>query len=136
MKQMSEKLELRKNVLLSASSDRLSENIGILSIVIAKLKFSNIQSKIFLADLVEGSNHASLYERPEAFNSVGMNSADDVFATRMIDGGMGELFADVLVADPLVSADQADLRRNRLANELCVSGGLNIGDRTHYGKAN
>src|ERR1700694_5907110 len=44
----------------SASSYRCSEDIGILAIVVAKLKLIQIQGQIFLAHVVIGADHATL----------------------------------------------------------------------------
>jgi hypothetical protein len=66
------------------------ENIGVLSIVVPKLKFSNVQMQIFPTNFVVSPNNAALEDRPEAFNRVGVDCANDVLSNGMIDGLMWE----------------------------------------------
>ena len=54
----------------SASPDRRSEDIRVLSIIIAELELRNIKRHIFPADFVERADHATLEDRPEAFDDL------------------------------------------------------------------
>ena len=54
-----------------ASLNRCSENIFIKPIIIAELKFRDVQREIFLADFVERADHTALNQRPEAFDCIG-----------------------------------------------------------------
>jgi hypothetical protein len=58
----------------SASSYRCSENVRVLAIVVAELKFGKVQRKILLADVMEVSHDSALQQRPERFDIVRMNS--------------------------------------------------------------
>ena len=69
-----------------ASLDCRSENIGVLSVVIPKLEFSNVQMQIFLANLVISADDTTLQDRPEAFDGVSVNSADDMLADGVVYG--------------------------------------------------
>ena len=60
------------------SAYRRSENIRVEAVVVAELKFRDVQRHIFGADFVERADHAALEDRPEAFNRVGVDRADDV----------------------------------------------------------
>lgn len=113
---------------LLASINRGSENVGVVAVVIPELKFSDIQRQIFLADLVEGADHSALNQRPEALNRLSVHRADDILAARMVDCRVRELLVQVLVADPLIRAEQANLCRDRFANESGQSIRLHIGD--------
>jgi hypothetical protein len=62
----------------SASLDRGSENISILSVIIAKLELGNIERHIFPAQLVECAAYAALEHRPEAFDGLSMDYADNI----------------------------------------------------------
>ena len=57
---------------------RRSENFRVLAVVVPELKFRNVQRHIFCADFVERADNAAFENRPEAFNRVGVNCADDV----------------------------------------------------------
>jgi hypothetical protein len=48
------------------SFDRRSEDICVLPVIIPKLKFGDVQMQIFLANLVIGSDNATLQDGPEA----------------------------------------------------------------------
>ena len=66
--------------------NRRSENILVLSVVIPELELCNVERQIFLADLVEGADDAALDQRPEAFDGLSVDRADDVLAARMVNG--------------------------------------------------
>jgi hypothetical protein len=59
---------------LSASLNRRAENVRIVPMVVAELKFCDVQRHVFGADLVERADDTALENRPEAFNRVGMDS--------------------------------------------------------------
>jgi hypothetical protein len=106
----------------------LSENIRIFPVVVPELKFGNVERQILFADLVECSDHPTLNQRPEPFNRIRVNSADDIFATRMVDCRVRKLFAEVFVADPLIGHEQTYFVGNRLADETFKRDGLDISD--------
>ena len=54
-----------------------------------------------------------------------MNSADDIFAVSMVNEWLRKLFFEVLVANPLVDANQANFCRDGFTNELSKGRGLN-----------
>jgi hypothetical protein len=70
---------------VSAACYRGPRNIDVLPIVIAELKFRDVQRQIFAADLVMGADNVTLKNAPEAFNRVGMDSTNYVFALRVLD---------------------------------------------------
>ena len=67
-----------------ASLDRRSEDIGVLPVVVTELKYRDIERQIFLADLVEASHDAALHERPEAFDGLSMDRADNILPACMV----------------------------------------------------
>ncbi|MGB6656536.1 MAG: hypothetical protein WA926_10880 [Methylovirgula sp.] len=69
----------------SASLDCFSENVGVLTIVVAKLKFSDVERQVFFADFMECAHHPTLNQRPETFNRIRVNRADDILTARMVD---------------------------------------------------
>jgi hypothetical protein len=103
---------------VSAGCYGRSEDIFVVAVVISELKFGDVQRQIFLADLVIGADNAALQDAPEAFNRVGVNGADDVFAASVADHLMGIQLLDVVVADPFVGNEQADLVRHSVHDEF------------------
>ena len=54
--------------------DRRSENIAVRAVVVAELEFGDVKRKIFFADFVECTDDATLHQRPEPLNGLGMDS--------------------------------------------------------------
>jgi hypothetical protein len=72
--------------MIFASRNCRPENINIEPIVVAGLKFRDIQRHIFGAHLVvERADYTAFEDRPKAFNRVGVNRADNVLLAVMID---------------------------------------------------
>jgi hypothetical protein len=55
-------------VAISASANRRAQNVGILPVIIPKLKLSNVHRQIFLADLVIAADDAAINQRQEALD--------------------------------------------------------------------
>src|ERR1700733_2478217 len=70
----------------SASSKDCPENIRVVSVVMAKLKFGEIHRQILFADVVICADYAALQEAPERFDVVRVDLAANVFASLVIDG--------------------------------------------------
>jgi hypothetical protein len=64
--------------MMSAPLNRRPENIRVVAIVVPELKFRNVERHVFAAHLVERANDAEFEDRPEAFNRVRVNRADDI----------------------------------------------------------
>ena len=62
----------------SAFCYRLSENIGILAVVVPKLKFRQVQRQIFPAHVVIRADNTTFQQTPEVINVIGMNHAAHV----------------------------------------------------------
>jgi hypothetical protein len=109
-----------------------SEYIIVISVIISKLKLSNVQMQIFLADLMESPDDATLQDRPEAFDCVGVNRANDVLANGVVNGFVWEPTIKSLVAGICVSAAKADAVRYGFPHEAFqrkpVSAFNNAGD--------
>src|ERR1700737_2098215 len=71
-----------------ASSDCRSENIRVLSIVVAELKLSDVERHIFAAHFMERSDYTALEYRPKAFDGLSMDCSDDVLAPGVVHSGM------------------------------------------------
>src|ERR1051326_4598561 len=101
-----------------ASADRRSENVRIHAVIVAELELRDIERQIFLADLVEGPDHAALDDRPEAFDRVGVDGADNVMAGAVVDHTMRKAEAEPPISGIVVRAEQANPRRNRLPHKF------------------
>ncbi len=88
----------------SAACYRRLKHVGVHAVVVAELKFRDVEWQIFGADFVERADNAALEDRPEALNRVRVNRADDVFVIRVADDLMAVTIdlAQPVVANPLV----------------------------------
>src|SRR5262245_51973731 len=100
-----------------ASLDRRSENVRVISVVIAELELSNIERHVLAADLVERTDDAAFDDRPKSFDCLSMNRADNILLFGMVDDGVRVFAVKAMIASPLVSAKQAYLMRNGFANK-------------------
>src|SRR6266550_7374250 len=66
---------------------------------------------------MERADHAAFEDRPETFNCVGVDCADDVLAFRMIDDAVRIFFRKLLVSSPSVGCEQTDFARNNFIDE-------------------
>ena len=82
----------------SAPCYGFSKDIGVVPVVVAELEFGDVQRQIFAADLVEGADDAALEDRPEAFNRVRVDRADDVLLGDVIDDLMGIFLFEMRIA--------------------------------------
>lgn len=115
--------------MILASLNRHSEDIRIETVVVAELKFSDVQRHVLLADLVEGADNAALDDRPEALNRVRVNCADDVFALGVVDSGVRiTVHAETMITDPLVGAEQANPVRDGFVDERFQRRGFDVRD--------
>src|SRR5579883_1610425 len=103
---------------VSAACYRGSENIDVLTMIVAELKFRDIQWQVLAAHLVIGSDNAAFKDRPKALNRVGVDGTNDVFALRVLDNLVRIQLLDMVVADPFVGHEQADFARYGIHDEL------------------
>lgn len=102
----------------SATRYEHTELIGFLSRVVPEFELIDVERQIFAARLVERANNAALEQRPEAFDCVGVNGADDVLAARVAHDFVVIAVLEVAVAGPIVRRQKADAIRDSLADEL------------------
>lgn len=55
-----------------------AEDILVKPVIVAKFGLRHIERKIFLADLMKRSDHATLEDRPETFEGIGMHGTNDI----------------------------------------------------------
>jgi hypothetical protein len=94
-----------------ASPDRCPEYVSVLTVVVSELELSDVQMKIFLANLVIGAHDATLQDGPEAFNRIGVNRANDMLANSVIDGLVREAVLQTAIAWVSIGAKQANAVR-------------------------
>ena len=87
------------------------------AVVVAELKLGNIERHVFFADFVEAADDAALDDRPEAFDCLGVDRADNLLLLGMVDNGVRIFLAEMLVADPLIGAEQRHLVRHGFMHE-------------------
>jgi hypothetical protein len=102
----------------SAACYRASKHIGVVPVVIAELKFRDVQRQIFGAHFVERADHAALEDRPEALNRVGVNCTDHILALAVINGRMIKFLQIVAVVTRRVGRQQTDFVRDGFIDEI------------------
>src|SRR5260221_10357081 len=109
-----------------ASANRRSENVRILAIIIAKLELGDIERHVFGAHLVECANNASFEDRPKAVDCLSVHGTDHILPLGMINGRMWELFAKMLIPNPLIGTQQTHPVRYGFTREALKRAGLEI----------
>src|SRR3954454_2936079 len=99
------------------STNCLAEDVLIRPVVVAELELGDVQREVLGADLVEGADNTAFEDRPKAFNGVGVDRADDVFAVSMANDAVRKISFKAAIADPFVGDQQANLFRHRAAHE-------------------
>src|ERR1700730_13957835 len=112
------KARWRAVVLALASADCRSEDVRILTIVVAELKLRNVQRHVFGAHFVERAHHAALEDRPEAFDCLSVNRTNNVLTVGLIDDGVRIFLIEFYVAEPLIGAEQAYIVRDGFADKF------------------
>jgi hypothetical protein len=102
----------------SAACYRASKHVRVHPIVVAELKFRDVQRHVFGGHLVERADHAALKDAPKALNRVRVNRADNVLISLVVNLLVRKLAKVIAVARPRVSRQQADLVGNGLIHEI------------------
>jgi len=114
---------IRKKMMMTlAASNLRSENVRILAIVVAELKFRDVQRHIFGADLVEAPHDPAFEDGPETFNHVRVDRADNILMNAVVNGAVRIPIRSQIVIDAaLIRREQTNLVRNGFSNE-CLGG--------------
>ena len=67
---------------------------------------------------MERADHAAFEDRPETFNRVRMDRADNILALAVVNFSVRDSFSGIAVAVPIVRREQANLVGNRFAHEI------------------
>ena len=101
----------------STPTDCRSENVGVAPIVVPELKFGNVQRHVLGANFMEAADDTALEDRPEAFNRIGVNRADNILLPVMIDRLMIVFVRQTAIDAAFVSGEQANLVGNHFAHK-------------------
>src|ERR1700730_8870010 len=112
------------------SLDRCSENVRVLPVVVTELELGDVERHVFTAHFVERADNAALEDRPEAFDGLSMDCADDVLASSMVHSGVRIFAVKTLVTGPLVCAEQTAFVRDRFSDKRCESVRANVCNNT------
>jgi hypothetical protein len=112
----------------SASCYGAPEDVRVLAIVMAELKFVQIERQIFGADVVICPDDSALQERPEVFDVVRVNLAAHVFTCFVIDGLVREGLPQIAITAAFIGGDQADSIRDDISNEMAQRLGASVLD--------
>jgi len=116
----------------SAPRYRSLENVGVHSVVVAELKFRDVQQQILFADFVKRTHHAALEDRPETLNRIGVDRAHNILAHMatgtVIDGLMRETMLPMqpMIAGIIIGAEQTYVAGNCLLDEAFECTDANI----------
>jgi hypothetical protein len=99
------------------SLNRRAENVRIAPMIVAELKFRNVQRHIFGTDFVERADDTALEDRPEALNRVGVDRADNI-AFRGMHHGLARVFVQPVINLVFIGREQRDFIGHYFANEM------------------
>jgi len=94
-----------------------SKDVGILAIVVAELKLSEVQRQVFFTDVVIRADDSALQQCPEAFDVVGMNFAAHVLMRLVVYGALREGLRELLIACAFIGSNQGYSVRYGLADK-------------------
>src|SRR6476660_2692250 len=101
----------------SASCYVRAKNVLVQSVVIPEFELCHIEWKILFADLMKRPDHATLEDRPETFDSIGMHSTNHILPLSMIDNLVRILFCQLPISHPLIGHQRADIIRHGFTHE-------------------
>lgn len=110
---------------------RRAEDVRVLAVVIAELELRHIQRKVFGGNLMVCADNAALQDGPETLNRIGMDGADNVLATAMVNRTVRIGLAQITICTVLIGAKQADFLGHALADESRK--GRSVGVTDHAG---
>ena len=93
----------------SATRYDRSECVVVVPVVVAELELVDVKREISRAYLMEVPDDAPLNQRPEAFNVLGVNRADDILPLGVVDNLVRVILVQPAIANPLVGNQQAYL---------------------------
>ena len=116
--------EAEPSVTTSAARYDQIEGVGIAPVVVPELEFIDVEWHVSFRHLVIGADDPALNQRPEAFDALGVNRADNVLIVSVADDFMRVFARETAIADPFVSDQQAHLVGDNLAHEAFEGRGV------------
>jgi hypothetical protein len=101
----------------SATRYQQPEWIGLALGVVAELEFIDVERHVGFGHLVESADDAALEQRPEAFDRVRVDCADDILLVRVPDNLVGVFPVQPAIADPFIGDEQRHLVGNDFAHK-------------------
>lgn len=98
----------------SASCQDGLEDVGILPVIVAELKFGQVQRQILLADIVIRAHNTTFQKRPERFDVLSVNLATNILALTVAHNFM---LWNEPITGMLVCRNKVNLVRNNLAHK-------------------
>lgn len=116
---LSGQLGICERVCAQKPEKRVSEEIGILPVVEAKLEFIEVSGEMLRADLMVGTDDGPLEQAPNALDAVGVNVATDPFFLAVINRFVAGVFVcDSAICPPFVRHDARCLGSSFLTDEV------------------
>ena len=111
------------------TTEGVSENMGVVPIVVPPFQFFKVAVQMLHAHLVERSDDAPLEQRPDAFDAVGINVAQDPLLDGVVDGLMaGVVVSNAQVGRQFVSVDSLRLVVDRPIDKVVKGMAPHVGD--------
>lgn len=110
-----------------APLNRCAKNIRVSAIIVAELKFSDVQRHIFGGHFVERADATTFENRPKTFNRVSVNRADHILLLAVINR-LVIVSSQAVINFAFISRQQANLVGNHFANESLASIAANVAD--------
>jgi len=101
-----------------APQNSRSKDVGIRAIVIAELKFRDVERHIFAAHLVECADNTALEDTPKAFNRVRVDCANHILMPTVVNAAVGNSRRQILIAGPCVCRKQTNFVGTNLINKI------------------
>ena len=110
----------------SAACYRRPEHIGIKAVVVAELKFRDVQRHILGRHFVKSAHYAALKQRPETLNRVGVNGTDNVLVFAVVNHFVRKRSRQIDIAGPRIRSEQTYLVGNGFPDKLGYAGAINV----------
>jgi hypothetical protein len=112
----------------SASCYGFAEYVWVLAVVVAELKFRQVERQILSAHIVIRANDATLEQCPEGIEVLGMHAASHILSLSMVYRFMRKLAVQMFVAYPLIRSYKINLVTDSLADKAFEGACANILD--------
>src|ERR1700720_3469176 len=90
----------------SATRYEQSKRVCLVPCVVAELEFVDVEGKVGIAHLVEVADDAALQQRPETFDVLSVNRANDILAFGVVDDLVRIRRRKTAISYPLVGYEQ------------------------------